>query len=110
MSTALLLTRSLFSALVYARADATAGIALPRLASLLFEHLTAIRGLPAGAVADAIAEDYCGETQRRLPREIRESVTRWPPAGRRTDPDPRNDIAPARQRRHARGRPMGPGG
>jgi len=97
-----------FADWLYARAGATTGIALPRLAALLFEHLTSILGVPAGEAADAIAEDYCGGTQRRLPPEIRTHVTRWPPAVPGDDSDPRFDAAPARQRRHARRRPPRP--
>jgi hypothetical protein len=88
---------------LHGRVGATAGIALPRLASLLFDHITAVRGMPLGEVADAIADDYCGDTRRRLPRAIREHVTRWPPAAAHPDSSPGLEVAPARQRRHARG-------
>ena len=87
---------------LHERVGASAGIALPRLASLLFEHLTKIRGMPPGEVADAIADDYCGEARRRLPREIREHVTRWPPTTLGVDPSPRQEVVPVRQRRRAR--------
>jgi hypothetical protein len=89
---------------LHERVGASKGIALPRLASLLFDHLTAIRGMPLGEVADAIADDYCGETRRRLPRAIREHVTRWPPEAACLETSPGLEIAPARQRRHAKGR------
>ncbi|MCK9461648.1 MAG: DUF4080 domain-containing protein [Proteobacteria bacterium] len=97
-----------FADFLHARVGAPVGIALPRLAALLFEHLTEFCGLPKGDVADAIADDTCGATRRRLPGAIREHVTRWPAEAAPAGSDARIG-APRRQRRHARGRPGGSG-
>jgi hypothetical protein len=63
---------------LYDRSGQTAGIALHRLAGLLFEQLTGPRGYAPDEVANRLAADYARVPGRHLPRTIAAHVTVTP--------------------------------
>jgi hypothetical protein len=71
-----------------------AGIALPRLATLIFEYLVEVRGLPAAEAGARVAADLVGPG-RRVPAALAPYVI----AAQRATADP---ALPARQARHHR--------
>lgn len=110
-ATGLLETATPFSAFLrwsdwlFARVGRTDGIALARLMELLFAFLTGEAGLPAGEVAQALAEDYQSGGRRDTPSFLLPHL----PALRATAPrGPRLRRAARRQDRHLAQPPQPP--
>ena len=83
-----------FTDWLHNRVGAFVGIALPRLASLLFDFLTE-HGIPSQQAGTSLALDYA-KPGRRLPVFLREFDTRSPEVGASTV----RRAVPARQARH----------
>jgi hypothetical protein len=79
---------------LYVRAGTTHGIALARLAQLMFEYLTTQRGLDPARVAEAVGADYVRGGRNEWPEFLRE----FRPQGARFDRA--KASAPKRQARH----------
>jgi hypothetical protein len=85
-----------FADWLFAESRATAGIALHRLAELLFRWLTGPRGLPAATVGAALAADYARCARHDWPEFLRPYVQQDAVRRRRVAANP----AAARQERH----------
>jgi hypothetical protein len=85
-----------FSDWLHAQTGRAHGIALPRLAELLFRYLASEIGQPPDDVAAAVLDDYQRTGRSDVPPFLRPFVT-GSVSGRRVQ-----SLAPARQARHAR--------
>ena len=91
---------STFSKWLFQQSERTAGIALDKLATYLFEYLTTQKGIEKSECANRIQHDFLSNGRRRLPKCAREFATHT-----QTDySDAANDNSapglPERQRRH----------
>lgn len=82
---------------LFARVGRQHAIALPRLAELLFEHLTKVRGLDARHVAQTMESDYQRGNRPDLPEFLRPYL---PARDRRVRQQIVTKILPRRQTRH----------
>jgi hypothetical protein len=84
---------------LFERAGRTDGIALARLAALLFEFLTRQRGLDERRIAESLWSDYRREGRSDVPEFLRPWIAEKPARGA-----PRNHLSPLkRQARHLAG-------
>ncbi|HOX58763.1 MAG TPA: DUF4080 domain-containing protein [Candidatus Paceibacterota bacterium] len=86
-----------FTEWLYARTRRTDGIALLRLAELLFEYLTAVRRLDPAQTAAVLCRDYQRPGRRDTPRFLRSLL---PASAQPPIPAPARPAAPKRQARH----------